>query len=468
MFQDTDSDEYDEDWTDETIDVVLPREKPRADGSPDTSALQDSDLKLELMQQIGFNGPAKRNGHNMSISRLIQQREIGCMTKRRQGFSASDCRAIGCEYLPKNACRRLKFPNKVFCGTYSQDGNTFLSACKDHRIRIYDTTFGRFSQIRCIRALDVGWSILDLALSPDGNFLVYSSWSDFLHLCNVYGDEKVHVPLCLAPDTSHNFCIFSVVFSQDNTELLGGANDGCLYVYDRHRNERTLRVDAHEDDVNAVAFADDTSHILYSGSDDGLCKIWDRRTLRERSPNPVAVMAGHLDGITFIDSKGDNRYFISNSKDQTVKLWDIRRPSSPQVQLAARCAVSRQNWDYRCQQVPRKVSKAHLKLPGDSSLMTYRGHCVLNTLLRSRFSPLFNTGQRFIYVGCATGAVIVYDVLTGNIEVKLSSHTACVRDVSWHPFENMLVSSSWDCSVIQWSNTPSGTSSGTSCKARSE
>lgn len=37
---------------------------------------------------------------------------------------------------------------------------------------------------------------------------------------------------------------------------------------------------------------------------------------------------GHLEGITFIDSRGDGRYFISNGKDQTIKLWDIRKMSS--------------------------------------------------------------------------------------------------------------------------------------------
>lgn len=34
-----------------------------------------------------------------------------------------------------------------------------------------------------------------------------------------------------------------------------------------------VQVEAHEDDVNAVSFADEGSQILFSGSDDGLCKV---------------------------------------------------------------------------------------------------------------------------------------------------------------------------------------------------
>jgi len=37
---------------------------------------------------------------------------------------------------------------------------------------------------------------------------------------------------------------------------------------------------------------------------------------------------------------------------------------------------------------------------------------------------------------------VVYDVLTGKIEQKLEEHRACVRDVSWHPYINSLISSS--------------------------
>ena len=41
-----------------------------------------------------------------------------------------------------------------------------------------------------------------------------------------------------------------------------------------------------------------------------------------------------------------------------------------------------------------------------SSLMTYRGHQIVHTLIRCRFSPAHTTGQRYIYTGCASGAVV--------------------------------------------------------------
>ncbi|MEQ2206798.1 DDB1- and CUL4-associated factor 11 [Xenoophorus captivus] len=103
--------------------------------------------------------------------------------------------------------------------------------------------------------------------------------------------------------------------------------------------------------------------------------------------------------------QGDARYLISNSKDQSIKLWDIRKFSPKEGLAASRLAVTQQNWDYRWQQVPQRALKKH-KLTGDTSVMTYRGHGVLHTLIRCRFSPEFSTGQRFIYSGCSTGKIV--------------------------------------------------------------
>lgn len=37
---------------------------------------------------------------------------------------------------------------------------------------------------------------------------------------------------------------------------------------------------------------------------------------------------------------------------------------------------------------------------------------------------------------------VVYDVLTGAVVSRLCGHDACVRDISWHPYEDSIISSS--------------------------
>lgn len=167
-------------------------------------------------------------------------------------------------------------------------------------------------------------------------------------------DESKHNALPLRVEDEHRFCIFSLRFSANGDEILCGANDGYLYVYDRFAQTRSLRIDAHEDDVNAVAFVDSATHILASGADDGLCKIWDRRALREDNPTPVGVFAGHVDGITFIDARDDERHIITNSKDQSIKLWDLRKFATNQSIEQTKRAVRNQSWDYRWGRCPGK------------------------------------------------------------------------------------------------------------------
>lgn len=86
-------------------------------------------------------------------------------------------------------------------------------------------------------------------------------------------------------------------------------------------------------------------------------QIWDRRCLNETNPKDVGAFSGHLDGITYIDSKKDARYLISNSKDQTIKLWDMRMfsPSVNTNQVSSRRRARYYNrWDYRWDTVPKE------------------------------------------------------------------------------------------------------------------
>jgi len=407
---------------------------------PDTSVIVDSEITPLTQVALGLGDKSSA----WSLPAALSGRSLG------MPFDSMAKRRMGGRILPHVSQIVAQYKNKVFCGTYARDGDLFMTACQDRYVRLYDTEKGKFKLLQSIQANDVGWSILDTALSPEGTHLVYSSWSDCLHQVSILNEEERHIQLPLSPD-NRRFCIFSVTFSSDSQEVLGGANDGFLYLYDRNANVQSLRIDAHEDDVNAVCFVDETTHIVASGGDDGICKVWDRRALREDNPVPVGVLAGHIDGITYVDPRGDGRHLITNSKDQSIKLWDIRKFSDMDTVEGGKRAVAEQKWDYRWQKVPKNMTSSKApKVDGDSSVMTYTGHTVLQTLIRCHFSPQFSTGQKYIYTGCAAGRVVIYDLLTGKMVSELNDHTSCVRDVSWHPYMHELVSSSWDSKVRRW------------------
>ena len=103
----------------------------------------------------------------------------------------------------------------TFCGQFSDDGQRFVSACQgifslsasppgnrrdlDFCIRLYDTSSSqRFELISEIRADDVGWSILDTALSSDRSSMTYSTWAD----CSKWTKKSQHAR---SKRTSHFF-----------------------------------------------------------------------------------------------------------------------------------------------------------------------------------------------------------------------------------------------------------------------
>ncbi len=60
--------------------------------------------------------------------------------------------------------------------------------------------------------------------------------------------------------------------------------------------------------------------------------------------------------------------------------------------------------------------------PHDVSVQAFRGHSVLQTLIRAYFSPAHSTGQRYVYTGSADGSVRIYGAfLAYNLGVLVFS-----------------------------------------------
>ncbi|XP_041016998.1 LEC14B protein-like isoform X2 [Juglans microcarpa x Juglans regia] len=402
----------------------------------------------ELLSQVT---PGRRE-LPVSTVKMLAGRE--CNYSGRGRFSSADCCHVLSRYLPVNGPWLVDQMNsRAYVSQFSADGSLFIAGFQGSHIRIYNVDQGWKVQ-KNILAKSLQWTVTDTSLSPDQRHLVYASMSPIVHIVNAGSPEteslanitEIHEGLDFSSDDDgeYSFGIFSVKFSTDGREVVAGSSDDSIYVYDLEANKLSLRILAHTSDVNTVCFADESGHLIYSGSDDTFCKVWDRRCFVARD-KPAGVLMGHLEGITFIDSRGDGRYLISNGKDQSIKLWDIRGMSS---NATCNPGFKSYEWDYRWMDYPPQAKE--VKHPCDQSVATYRGHSVLGTLIRCYFSPAYSTGQKYIYTGSHNSCVYIYDLVSGAQVATLKHHKSPVRDCSWHPYYPMLVSSSWDGDVVKW------------------
>ena len=197
-----------------------------------------------------------------------------------------------------------------------------------------------------------------------------------------------------------------------------------------------------------------------------------------------------------MSSKGDGRYVISNGKDQALRLWDLRRMrSNEEFDEIGYNEYHIRGYDYRYvrpdsqkgslrESINRRgvyLKPRVLAHPKDCSVMTYRGHAVLKTLIRCYFSPAETTGGQYIYSGSYDGKIHVSISITSEVTKLLTleyggakvwsldgttvqvldrsqtlpmacdpsgpepdestghqlrgggNNRVCVRDVSWHP-----------------------------------
>mmetsp|Transcript_16905 Transcript_16905/g.59112 ORF Transcript_16905/g.59112 Transcript_16905/m.59112 type:complete len:689 (-) Transcript_16905:185-2251(-) len=379
------------------------------------------------------------------VAHLLSSREMG--HNGAVGWRSPERVAVSQRVLP-NALRpeRLmtEIRSRVYSGQFSVDGALFCGATQSDVLQVYDTTSSAWAVHKSIETQGVRWTVSSTDFSPDSHFIIYSTLSDTLHMCNVFGEYEIHEPLVV--DTGGG-AIYSAQFSAGGTEVCCGSSHA-LSIFDVERKATVERVNAHDDDINSVCYLDLAfrPYLIATGSDDHLIKVWDRRTMG--SGKPAGVLPGHAEGITKVASKGDGVHLLSNGKDQTARLWDIRKMYTADEARKLPRVPRRFEWDYRWGNYPG-VGVPY-KHPHDKSILIYRGHQVTSTLIRAYFSPAATTGQRYVYTGSADGNVYIYDALTAAIVARLVGHNALVRDVSWHPHEPILCSSSWDGTIGVW------------------
>jgi WD repeat-containing protein 23 len=172
-----------------------------------------------------------------------------------------------------------------------------------------------------------------------------------------------------------------------------------------------------------------------------------------------------------------------------MKLWDLRKvmPSGEFEAIRPhRRATTDHHFDYRWDTYNEDD---WYRDPFDNSVVTFRGHRVLRTLIRCHFSPPASTNSRYVYSGSEDGKVYIWNMdatLAGTIDVGAATSESrprgsnndamgwdedeedgmhsrwrtCIRDASWHPNAPMIVASAWNgygmttgtCTVHSWND----------------
>ena len=442
----------------------VPSEAGQALMNSGTYGMKDSHVDIRRRRRTNFN------------ERLMWRR-LGLdprSSMRRQ------TRLLAQDLVPSSslADKIIHYDSRAYSGQFSDDGNFFFSCTQNFKVRMYDTS--NPYEWKYYKTVDYPfgqWTITDATLSPDNRYLAYSSIRHTVCLAPTDPlDQSDHTLLDFtnfAPGTTtsgrsnygymgrNHFGIWSLRFSGDGREIVAGTSDHSVVVYDLERRQSTVRLANHTDDVNAVCFGDKSSpHILYSGSDDQTLRVWDRRSMADG--REAGVFVGHTEGLTYVDSKGDGRYVLSNGKDQMMKLWDLRKMISPSEFNKIDLHSYTCNFDYRFSEYD---PDDYVPNPSDCSVVTFRGHNVLKTLIRCHFSPPTSSNSRYVYTGSEDGKVWIYN-LDGTVRqtidvTKATKHTrprggeagymyemhhgaaqhvwkTCVRDASWSPTAPVL------------------------------
>ncbi|KAJ7455934.1 WD40-repeat-containing domain protein [Mycena galericulata] len=447
---------------------------------------------LRLLHSGDFGRVAnkiKSRRNDLNISKTLRSRASQPRPRVYKEDYASDL-------VPNsNGTTVSEYGANVYTAQYSADSSFFYTCSQDFRLNLFDTTVPAVPRvpgtrsanatpnlktnmkvINSIQAHPGRWTISDTDLSRDNERMIYSSIASTVYMTSTTDPAPTQVPIPFSDPPpggggrsrsslwgydSVGYRIYSCKFSADGNEVIAGGN-GQLFVYDLLANRRTVKIEAHNDDVNSCCWADTASgNVLVSGSDDSFLKVWDRRSLGV-SQKPSGVLMGHTEGITYVSAKGDGRYVISNGKDQNLRLWDLRKMRTNQELEQVERHYYGTNYDYRYPHYPKPRYTAH---PKDCSVMTYHGHAVLRTLIRCHFSPAETTGGQYIYSGSADGKIHIWSLDGRVVQVLDRAKTlpmsfdpsapepgstygqesnVCVRDVSWHSQEPVLMSAGWE------------------------
>jgi len=122
----------------------------------------------------------------------------------------------------------------------------------------------------------------------------------------------------------HKESVRCIDYNPEGNILFAGSADHSFSVIAGGKLEGQL-LKAHDEPINAIMHIEN-SHIIATGDDDGIVKIWDLRQASKGPKSCVFEFKDHEGSIQGFDYVADHKMLLTAANDGTLGVFDLRKP----------------------------------------------------------------------------------------------------------------------------------------------
>ncbi|CAG8549285.1 9087_t:CDS:10 [Paraglomus occultum] len=312
-------------------------------------------------------------------------------------YTRSGSKTLVTATIPTATLRKfMSHDGEILSIQTSTDGNMFATGSSDKTIRIYDSRGNPRPPLS--GSLQ---SVMHVCFNSTNEMIAGASNDNATRLWHIATGRIRHTL------TGHIGKVYSARFNGDSSRVITGSHDRTIKVWDLQKGY-CIRTIFSFSSCNDVVLLDDDGVTLASGHLDNNLRFWD-----VRSGKDIKEMTGiHLGQITSVSVSPDGSKVLTSSRDNTLKIVDLRSYEVVQT-LHAEGYKNGANWSRAC------------------------------------FSP---DGQ-FVAAGSIDGTIYYWNTTKSKLEKTAKEHNAAICGVSWSPQGTHIFSADKERTVCIWGNS---------------